>query len=261
MNHHYLSLIDKIDDIKYDIKEDKYLDLMNTVKILYDNSFISKINNHNDSDNDSDDYSDDDSESDNESYYDYTQDMFFTMFEEYTCKCRRYTCESLCCTSFNLFRYCNNYQRIITFCPEINYIMKLHFHNIESNHKIKFIRDITVYNDQIFDNKCRFNEIVNLLSKFSILSKNNIVLKHTIILILCNFCFKYFVHIKNDRFKITLYKRIYEIIQYNRYRNTSFSDILIECGETTDILHHWIRNIRRFLPADINTRLNIGNRR
>ena len=257
MASHYLSLIDKIDDIKHDIREDKYLDIMNTVKILYDNSLISKI------EDDSDSYSDYDSDSDYELNYDNNtpQDLFFTMFEEYTCKCNRYTCESLCCSSFNLFRYCNNYQRIITFCPEINYIMKLHFHNIESNHKIKFIRDITVYNDHIFDNKRRFNEILNLLSKLTVLSKNNTILKHTIILILCNFCFKYFVHIKNDSFKITLYKRIHEIILYNRYRNSSFSDILIECGETTDILHHWIRNIRRFLPPDINDRLNIGNRR
>lgn len=43
MNLHYLSLIDKIDDIKHDIREDKYLDLMNTIKILYDNRFSSKI--------------------------------------------------------------------------------------------------------------------------------------------------------------------------------------------------------------------------
>ena len=78
MNHHYLSLIDKIDDIKYDIKEDKYLDLMNTVKILYDNSFISKINNDNYSDNDSDDHSDDDSE-----YFSYSGTRILPVCQSY----------------------------------------------------------------------------------------------------------------------------------------------------------------------------------
>ena len=241
MNSYYLSLIDKIDNIKNDIREDKYLDLMNTVKIIYDNSILSKIDLDSDLDSDSDN----------------SQDMFFTMFEEYTCKCNTYTCESLCCMSFNLFRYCKNYQKIITLCPEICYIMKLNFHNIECNHKIKFIREITIYDDIIFNNKIRFNEILKILCKFIEISKQNIVMNHNITLILCNYVFKYFVHIKDNLFKIKLFKKIYEIIQYTRRYDSSYSNILIESGETTDILHLWIRNIRRFLPNDINNRLNI----
>jgi hypothetical protein len=85
----------------------------------------------------------------------------------------------------------------------------------------------------------------------------NIVLKHTITLIVCNFSFKYFVHILNDPFKINLYRKIHEIIKYNRYYDSSYSDILIESGETTNILHIWIRKIRRFLPNDINNTINI----
>jgi hypothetical protein len=69
--------------------QDKYLDLMNTVKILYDNRFSSKID-------------DTDSDSDYElSEFSNRTDIFFTMFEEYTCKCNTYTCESLCCSSLD----------------------------------------------------------------------------------------------------------------------------------------------------------------
>lgn len=52
MTSHYLSLIDKIDDIKNHIREDKYLDIMNTIKILYDNSLMLNIDDDSDSDSD-----------------------------------------------------------------------------------------------------------------------------------------------------------------------------------------------------------------
>jgi len=242
MSNEYLSLIDKIDDIKHEICEGKYLELMNTLKSIYDNR-IKPTKNQNDSEDDESDYEDSDDDDAGE------VDTFFgNMFEEYTCTCNRFSYESLCDKSFLLFKHCRNYQKIVDVCPDILYIMKLFFPNIECNHKIKFIREFTLYNDAIFNSSMRFKAILKLLSKFTVLSKSNQPIKRYIILILFNFSIKYFVHLKDNNLKYELFKRIREVYKYEKLQKFSYYDnILIEFNETINLLPYWLHNIHKFL--------------
>jgi hypothetical protein len=242
MNDDYLSLINKIDDIKNEICEGKYLELMNTVKSIYDNRIKpNKNNNDSDSDNESD-YGESDDEAEEE-------DTFFgNMFEEYTCTCNQFSYTSSCDKSFLMFKYCRNYQKIVDVCPDILYIMKLNFPNIECNHKIKFIREFTLYNDVIFNSSLRFKGILKLLSKFTVISTPTPYIKRYVILIFFNYCVKYFVHLKDSHLKHDLFKKIREIYRYEKLQNFSYyTSILIEFNETIDLLPYWLHKIHKFL--------------
>ena len=166
MNDLFMSLSEQIYNIKDEIKENDYLQIMNTLKNMY----MSYKDDYSVLDDDSSE-SDDDSE---ESYYnnendisqsqqiDYETDIVYremfefdeinyetdivysNMCQEYTCKCNTLSYQCLCNSSLNLFRYCKNYQKILDSFPDIQYIMNLHLYGIQSEYKIHFTREINL---------------------------------------------------------------------------------------------------------------------
>lgn len=87
------------------------------------------------------------------------------MFREYKCKCctENYIC--LCSNSFNLFRYCKNYQKIVDSCPNLLYIMHLYFPSIiPTKYNIEFAKDISL--NSVTGSLNEFIEIFALLIIF-----------------------------------------------------------------------------------------------
>ena len=278
MNDIFMLLSDKIYDIKDQVSENDYLQIMNMLKDLYitctqcsssDPDYVSedesrdesRDESHDESHDESDYYSDDDSYDDTyDDTYDeetndieevnYEKDVVYSyMFEEYICKCNTNTYQCLCRSSLNLFRYCKNYQKIVDICPNILFVMKFHFSNIEYDNKIDFEHNISINNIMFsVDEFEQFSNIARLLLDF--ISFSNNYTKRCLILIACNYMMKnlyYIINTNNIRF--ALYDKINEILIQNNniYDNQSFSDILDENDESIDLLHHWLSIIRPYI--------------
>ena len=236
MDEHLLSLSEQIYNIKDRIKDNEYLQIMNTLKLIY-----------NSQDNDISESDEENSESD-EDYQlqeiDYETDIVYTrMFKEYTCKCNTETYQSLCCESFNLFRYCKNYQKIVEKYQNLQYSMNLYFSNINNEYKIKFAKNINI--DNINNSYDEFIEICEILFEFTKICEN--YSKQCLALIVCNFFIENLYYVINaPRLKFVLYDKINEII---RHDNNVYIDILIENGETIELLNYWLSTIKQYIPS------------
>jgi len=246
-----MSLSEKMYNIKNKIQDNEYLEIMNTILDLYNS--LHKCDSDSDYDSDFDyDYETNENDSDHETLIsfeiDYDSDIVYAeMFEEYTCNCNTETYQCLCSSSFNLFRYCKNYQKIVDVCPNFKYIMNLYFSDINTEYKIVFSREINIHNSIYSTND--FCAIAAPLLQLITISSN--YMKKSIILILCNFVMQHFYHvIHNPKFKFCLYIKINEIITYD-YHNciNTFSDILIESDETIDLIHYWLSILKPYIET------------
>lgn len=266
MDELFMSLTEKMYNIKDKIQDNEYLEIMNTIKDLYNSLHQCNCENciilseddsddessQEDSDYETSDYESTDYETseDDETVIsceiDYESDIVYAkMFEEYTCNCNTEVYECLCSSSFNLFRYCKNYQKIVDACPNLKYIMNLHFPDINSEYTIVFSREINIDNSVYSRSDfCKINTILIQLISIS----GNYTRKH-LILILCNFVMQHFYHVIHySELKFCLYDKINEILAHD-YHNSidTYTDILIESGETTELIHYWLSISKPFI--------------
>lgn len=243
MEEHLLSLSEQIYNIKDKIKDNEYLQIMNTLKDMYalqKENYCGYCIEGNDSEVTDEDYISQE--------IDYETDIVYSnMFQEYTCECNIETYECLCYTSFNLFRYCKNYQKIVSSCQNLQYIMNLYFPDINNEYKIEFAKIINIDINRNSINE--FMEITKFL--FNLIRIYSNYTKKCLILITCNFIMENVHHIINiPEFKFNLYDKINEIIVYdsNCYIDT-FSDILIENNENIELLHNWLSIIKPYIST------------
>lgn len=255
MDELFILLSEQIYNIKDKIKDNEYLEIMNTLNTMYNlqkenySEFFSESSeDESDSDENESDSDEDKSESD-QNYQlheiNYQTDIVYSkMFEEYICQCNTQTCQCLCMSSFNLFRYCKNYEKIVNKCQNLQYIMNLHFNDINNEYKMKFTKNICV--NYINNSYSEFIEIGHFLINFSENFKGYIHKYFN--LIICNFFIENLYHVINTNLIFALYDKINEIIRHDKniYIET-FSDILIENDESIELLHNWLNMIKPYI--------------